>query len=818
MTSSRTSIKVQRSLHSAGRLRAWRLLGLVAGLVCLLAGTPAQARIPARLSAHLAAQVAPGSGTTPQPPTPGFEYVGGFGGAISTVAVSDTLAYIGQGAQLSILDMSAPAPRVPLGTLPLTTTLTDIQIIGDRAYAVGAQFDLLMLDIGDPARPTLLGSYDTPGTAQQVQVAGDRAYLAAGTSGLLILDIGDPTHPVVLGSYAAPSEIADVKVAGDRAYVADRDKGLLILNISDLAAPIKLGSYDPLSAARRVEVVGNQAYLTEAYGGLEILDIGDPAKVKKLGGYATYAEDALLVVGTYVYFSASGSLLIMDAGTPTSPALLGSFYQFGGPLDVDVVGDRAYLAAGAEGLRVLDVSDPAAPALVDSHRTSSAATGVEVAGDRVYLLDAAGLLIVDAGTPGRPVAVGEYDVEGRDIEVVGDAAYIAGISQAHNTRADFHILDVADPAMPQLRGSYNVTSAYDPANALDVVGDRVYVVNGGWRDGGLRVLDIADPAMPELLGYTQRPFAGNVQVIGNRAYIGCGQGFGNSGGLFIFDVSDPEAPALMGSYPVSNSVGLLQVADGRAYIASSEHGLQILDVSDPTEPTLVGSYAAAGALGDLQIVGNIAYVAGGEHGLLLLDVRDPARPALLASYDTPGSVLSLHVAGDLVYIADGPAGLLILRVRPDLFAASGTVGGAGGRFANVDASVALTFPPGAISDTLTFSYTGLLTPAPLTEADQVVLRGFALEARGDDGAPVTAFTQPYTLELTYTPAQLRAALVDEATLAAVAWDGRRWVDLLPCAGCGLDTAGNRITVVADHLGTFALIGKQRRLFLPLALR
>jgi hypothetical protein len=817
MTPSRTSITVQRSLHCVGHLRAWRLLGLVvAGLVCLLAGTPVQARIPARLIARSAAQAAPGSGATLQPSTPGFEYIGGLGGAITTVAISDTLAYAGQGAQLSILDMSAPAPRVPLGTLPLTTTLTDIQVIGRRAYAVGAQLDLLVLDIGDPARPTLLGSYDTPGTAQQVQLAGDRAYLAAGTSGLLILDIGDPAHPIVLGSYAAPSEIVDAHVVGDRAYAVDRDKGLLILDISNLAAPIKLGGYTPFSAARRVEVVGDRAYLTEAYG-LGVLDISDPAKVKRLGGYPTYAEDALLVVGTYVYFSASGSLLILDAGTPTSPVLLGSFYQFGGPLDLDVVGDRAYLATGAEGLRVMDVSNPAAPALVDSYQTSTMATGVEVAGDRAYVLDEAGLLIVDARAPKRPAVVGEYDVEGRDIEVVGDLAYVAGVVQTASSRADFHILDVADSAAPQLRGSYNVTSAYDPANALDVVDDRAYIVNGGWRDGGLRVLDIADPVMPELLSYTQQPFAGNVRIIGNRAYIGCGQGFGNSGGLFIVDVSDPEASAVLGSYPISDSDALLQVDDGRAYIATSEYGLQILDVGDPAHPALIGGYGAV-APRDLQIVDGIAYVAAGEHGLLLLDVRDPAQPALLASYDTPGSATSLRVAGDLVYIADGPAGLLILRVRPDLFVASGTVGGAGGRFANVDGSVALTFPPGALTTTLTFSYTGLPAPAPLPEADQLALHAFALEARGDDGAPVTTFTQPYTLELTYTNAQLNRELVDEAALAAVAWDGQRWVELLPCAGCGLDTAGNRVTIVADHLGTFALIGKQRRLFLPLTLR
>ena len=83
-------------------------------------------------------------------------------------------------------------------------------------------------------------------------------------------------------------------------------------------------------------------------------------------------------------------------------------------MDVEVAGNRAYLAAGAAGLVIIDVSNPTNCVRVGGYDTSGLAQGVAVVAGRIYVADGpAGLLVlptlpnvqftvrVDA-TPGTP--------------------------------------------------------------------------------------------------------------------------------------------------------------------------------------------------------------------------------------------------------------------------------------------------------------------------------------------------------------------------------------------------------------------------------
>ena len=78
--------------------------------------------------------------------------------------------------------------------------------------------------------------------------------------------------------------------------------------------------------------------------------------------------------------------------------------------------------------------------------------------------------------------------------------------------------------------------------------------------------------------------------------------------------------------------------------------------------------------------------------------------------------------------------------------------------------------------------------------------------------------------ISYTDEQLAALGVDEADLNLAFWDGSAWVNVLPCAGCGVDTVNNRLTAVLDHFTEFALAGSvaavdgKSRVYLPVVLR
>ena len=121
------------------------------------------------------------------------------------------------------------------------------------------------------------------------------------------------------------------------------------------------------------------------------------------------------------------------------------------------------------------------------------------------------------------------------------------------------------------------------------------------------------------------------------------------------------------------------------------------------------------------------------------------------------------------------------------------------------------------------SYFPLSTPThPLGDSFKAV-SVVSLEARDSNGQPVTHFDKPYTLVISYTDEQLAALGIAEADLNLAFWDGTAWVNLLPCAGCGVDTVNNRLTAVLDHFTEFALVGSlagdgKSRVYLPVLLR
>src|SRR5262249_46775010 len=142
-----------------------------------------------------------------------------------------------------------------------------------------------------------------------------------------------------------------------------------------------------------------------------------------------------------------------------------------------------------------------------------------------------------------------------------------------------------------------------------------------------------------------------------------------------------------------------------------------------------------------------------------------------------------------------------------------------GTLATQDGSFEAFFPTGAVTQTVYITYTAHLTASQPLTAGLALMRDFRLEARTGDGTPVLRFEKPYTITLSYTDAEAAARELDESSLKLIYWNGSAWSDALPCAGCAVDTAANRLTIVLDYVGEFALVGvQQRKVFLPIITR
>jgi hypothetical protein len=174
------------------------------------------------------------------------------------------------------------------------------------------------------------------------------------------------------------------------------------------------------------------------------------------------------------------------------------------------------------------------------------------------------------------------------------------------------------------------------------------------------VLNVANPARPELVHDEPLPpnthshkvqIAGDVLIINNEK-IGRGDEF--EPGIRLFDISNPATPREIGFFRTGGrGVHRFWFADGQyAYLPTWMDGytgriLQIVDVSDPTSPHEVGrwwipgTWAAGGEQltapeGDEWIVhgpvvdGDRAYVGLWDAGWAILDISDKSRPRTIS--------------------------------------------------------------------------------------------------------------------------------------------------------------------------------------------
>lgn len=179
------------------------------------------------------------------------------------------------------------------------------------------------------------------------------------------------------------------------------------------------------------------------------------------------------------------------------------------------------------------------------------------------------------------------------------------------------------------------------------------------------------------------------------------------------------------------------------------------------------------------------------------------------AYDTLGTRDATPALASWTIVEPTPEG----TVKPDQ----------GGVVVTADQSIMMTFPPGAVDSAINVTVTLISTPTHTTGALRFAGKAFTVIARDLQDRPVTTFTKPYTLILTYQEKDWQnAGITQENALTLYFWNGNGWQALLPCNGCGLDTTANRITVLLDHLTEFALLGPQplstRTLYLPLVHR
>lgn len=367
-------------------------------------------------------------GTTPLP------------GWIHRLDVQGAIALLSDDARgIRAFDLSDRMQPVPLGALDTPGWARALARVGPLAFvADGSSFQVI--DVSNPHAPSERSHHETPLPALGLAIANGRAYLVGGdwpSPGFLeVLDVSEPGAPDLLGDLTLPDRVFGVALSGETALLAGYE--FRTVDVSDPAGPVAVGSLAIYS--QRVVASGSLA-LADVWR----IDLSDPTSPDDVGSLSFSGSD-YDVAGDLV-FAAGWSLQVgeLPGGSLLGTSPPGAHYAS----CVDVAEGMAFLGEtdpgglpghGAGWLRVVDASDPAAPFDLVTVKTHGAVHDVEVVGERAYLAtagDSGNVVVLDVSDPAAPVELGAFATPGSQERL----AIADGLVHLADGAAGFRILD-----------------------------------------------------------------------------------------------------------------------------------------------------------------------------------------------------------------------------------------------------------------------------------------------------------------------------------------------------------------------------------------
>ena len=192
-----------------------------------------------------------------------------------------------------------------------------------------------------------------------------------------------------------------------------------------------------------------------------------------------------------VLAAGSAGLVLVDAAQPEAPRRSRSLELTGKAYDVQVGGDKAYVALGRAGIAEVDLAT-AQPSVTRSWPIAGFSAGIAARGSHAFVAACTTFKVVDLAT-GKvlseawlPGAGKNVSSPAKKVTLVGDVAFVAA------GRAGAVAIDVADPLKPSVIGSCTVPD--NPAfyaSGVRSSGDKLYVAGGEW---GVLPVDAANPS------------------------------------------------------------------------------------------------------------------------------------------------------------------------------------------------------------------------------------------------------------------------------------------------------------------------------------
>src|ERR1035437_2177736 len=237
-----------------------------------------------------------------------LDLISATGGSCFAVAVQGNYAYIGEGRNLLVLNVSTPSSPAKVGQVTLPGIINDVALFGQDAYVADGEGGLQVVDISNPTTPVIRGFYLTTNYtwAAGITIFGGRAYLTDENInvGLEIFDLGNPIMPTLLSSIPCGGGAYDVVVKastnGVFAYVSS-GSSLCAVNVSNPLSPVLRGQAS-IGTAYSIALSGNHVFCASWFGNVEMVDVSNPDALAVVGNAPDiYAPVAVAAVNNIVY-------------------------------------------------------------------------------------------------------------------------------------------------------------------------------------------------------------------------------------------------------------------------------------------------------------------------------------------------------------------------------------------------------------------------------------------------------------------------------------------------------------------------------------
>ena len=314
------------------------------------------------------------------------------------VAVFDDYAYLLDGTNLRVFDVSTPESPDPLASLDLDVegehSINDVAVFGKFAAVACGRDGTKIVDVSNPEDPWIVGTYDLDEVyAETLEMTSGMVYVGDTSSpySLRVLSLSTSGHPTEVGVYPdVAGSINDMTIQGNILYAAEGSNTdtLEIFNITNSEAPVLNGSYRADDYGYSVAAQGNIVYMgSQRY--MHVIEVNPDYSTELIKKFdlqeVNYRMDALAIFGGLAYAGIETTRFeVMDISEPGSPDFI-DFYDHkgdfihGGPDSTMTISRDLAFGTYAGGMVILHAYVlPKAPAVPTGLKALSGADRVVV--------------------------------------------------------------------------------------------------------------------------------------------------------------------------------------------------------------------------------------------------------------------------------------------------------------------------------------------------------------------------------------------------------------------------------------------------------